>query len=137
MTLKDLPEKFYNDLVKADYIKELQEFVDDDNNNTLIAIDLVDIYNIAKNGSELVGTIAQVIDNADTDLDIKYIKDIEPTDCIFHIISDDDLTLATTNKLLAKLKQKHPNIKMIFGITNNKKYKNKIKIQAILTTHNE
>ena len=137
MTLKDLPEKFYNDLVKADYIKELQEFVDDDNNNTLIAIDLVDIYNIAKNGSELVGTIAQVIDNADTDLDIKYIKDIEPTDCIFHIISDDDLTLATINKLLAKLKQKHPNIQMIFGITNNKKYKNKIKIQAILTTHNE
>ena len=137
MTLKDLPEKFYNDLVKADYIKELQEFVDDDNNNTLIAIDLVDIYNIAKNGSELVGTIAQVIDNADTDLDIKYIKDIEPTDCIFHIISDDDLTLATTNKLLAKLKEKHPNIQMIFGITNNKKDKNKIKIQAILTTHNE
>lgn len=134
MTVNDLPEKFYNDLKKADFIKEIEEFIDDD---SLITIDLVDIYNVAKNGALLVGTIAKVIDNADSDFEINYISDIEPTDCIFHIISNDELTLASTNKLLDRIKQKHPNIQMIFGLTTNHKYGNKIKIQALLTAHNE
>ena len=106
-----LPVKFYNDLVKCDFIKDVEFML---YNPGLINIEIDDI--IAISNSDLVGTISQVLNTTDDEFDYKIISDKEPTDCIFNIVSkDNDLSLDDINKLILKIREKYNNINIIYG----------------------
>ena len=82
MDLKEVfNDKFYNDLVKCDFLKDIEELI---SSQGIINIDLDDFVKIS-NGSEIVGSISQVFDNLDDEFIINRISDKIPTDCVFSI----------------------------------------------------
>ena len=122
-------DKFYNDLVKCDFLKDIEELI---SGHGIINIDLEDFVKIS-NGSEIVGSISQVFDNLDDEFIISRINDKIPTDCVFNITGETNLKLTVVDKLLDKLRGLYPDISIIFGTNIIEEMGSQIKVQALLT----
>lgn len=130
MNLKEVfNDKFYNDLVKCDFLKDIEELI---SSQGIINIDLDDFVKIS-NGSEIVGSISQVFDNLDDEFIINRISDKIPTDCVFNITGGTDIRLTVVDKLLDKLRVLYPDISIIFGTNIIEEMGSQIKVQALLT----
>jgi len=122
-------DKFYNDLVKCDFLKDIEELI---SSQGIINIDLEDFVKIS-NGSEIVGSISQVFDNLDDEFIISRINDRIPTDCVFNITSGTDIKLTQVDVLLDKLRKLYPDISIVFGTNIIDEMGSQIKVQALLT----
>ena len=130
MDLKEVfNDKFYNDLVKCDFLKDIEELI---SSQGIINIDLEDFVKIS-NGSEIVGSISQVFDNLDDEFIISRINDRIPTDCVFNITSGTDIKLTQVDVLLDKLRKLYPDISIVFGTNIIDEMGSQIKVQALLT----
>ena len=130
MNLKEVfNDKFYNDLVKCDFLKDIEELI---SGQGIINIDLDDFVKIS-NGSEIVGSISQVFDNLDDEFIINRISGKIPTDCVFNITGETNLKLTVVDKLLDKLRGLYPDISIIFGTNIIEEMGSQMKVQALLT----
>jgi cell division GTPase FtsZ len=126
MNLKEeFNEKFFNDLVKCDFLKDVEEII---SSNGGINIDLNDFKSFSK--GEIIGSISQCLNNLDEEYIINKISDNLPTVCIFNISSSHPLRLDDEERLLQRLRGLYPNIEIIFGTNLNKDVN--IKVQALL-----
>jgi len=125
MNLKEkFSEKFYDGLVKCNFVNDLEEII---NTNGDINVDLDDFINIS-NG-EIVGAISQYLNDMKDELIIKKISDKKPTDCILYISKVSKLQ--DIEYFVIKLKKLYPDLNIITGA--NEGNNSKIRIQALLT----
>ena len=125
MNLKEkFSEKFYDGLVKCNFVNDLEEII---NTNGDINVDLDDFINIS-NG-EVVGAISQYLNDMKDELIIKKISDKKPTDCILYISKVSKLQ--DIEYFVIKLKTLYPDLNIITGA--NEGNNSKIKVQALLT----
>jgi len=126
MNLKEeFNEKFLNDLVRCDFLKDVEEII---SSNGGINIDLNDFKSFSD--GEIIGSISQSFNNLDEEYIINKISDNLPTVCIFNISSSHPLRLDEEDILLQRLRGLYPNIEIIFGTNPNKDVN--IKVQALL-----
>ena len=126
MNLKEeFNEKFLNDLVRCDFLKDVEEII---SSNGGINIDLNDFKSFSD--GEIIGSISQSFNNLDEEYIINKISDNLPTVCIFNISSSHPLRLDEEDILLQRLRGLYPNIEIIFGTNLNKDVN--IKVQALL-----
>jgi len=121
---KELNERFYNSLEKCNFLNDVNELV---NNEGLVNIDLSDFIKLSD--GEITGTISETIDNVNDKLNINTISDKIPNNCIINISYNTNLKLTDVDTIIHKIKNKYPDISIIFGasITSENKYK----IQAL------
>ena len=126
MNLKEeFNEKFLNDLVRCDFLKDVEEII---SSNGGINIDLNDFKSFSD--GEIIGSISQSFNNLDEEYIINKSSDNLPTVCIFNISSSHPLRLDEEDILLQRLRGLYPNIEIIFGTNPNKDVN--IKVQALL-----
>jgi len=126
MNLKEeFNEKFLNDLVRCDFLKDVEEII---SSNGGINIDLNDFKSFSD--GEIIGSISQSFNNLDEEYIINKISDNLPTVCIFNISSSHSLRMDEEEILLQRLRGLYPNIEIIFGTNLNKDVN--IKVQALL-----
>ncbi len=134
MNLKEVfDEKFYNDLIKCDFVKDIEEML---SLPQMINIDISDFKDIS-NG-EVVGSISQYINDVNKEeLVVKTINDKQPNNCIVNIGGRIDLSLNEANSLVDKIRNKYKGLNIIFGCYVNDELEAKYKIQALLTYSNK
>lgn len=126
MNLKEeFNEKFFNDLVRCDFLKDVEEII---SSNGGIKIDLNDFKSFSD--GEIIGSISQSFNNLDEEYIINKISDDLPTVCIFNLSSNHSLRLDEEEILLQRLRGLYPNIEIIFGTNLNKDVN--IKVHALL-----
>jgi len=125
---KELNEKFYNDIIKCDFLNDLKEMIDEEE---LINIDLEDIKMISN--SLLIGVISKESNDYDEEFEIKKINEDIPTDCIINLITDKEITLSNVDNIIKKIKNIYPNIGIIYGVKIKENLNYKYKIEAIFT----
>lgn len=129
LELKDrFSEKFYNDLVKCDFVKDIEQII---TSPGIINIDIDDFKTISD--GEIVGCISQYFDNLEEEYVINKISDKTPTDCVINISGGDMLNLKDVDFLIDKLRKIYPNIGIIFGSNKNDESIPRLKVQALLT----
>ncbi len=135
MNLKEIfNDKFYDDLVKCNFLKDIEEILTIPG---MISIDLDDFVKIS-DGSEIVGSISQYFETLDEDYIISRISNKVPTDSIIYFSSDNNLNLKDVDKLIDKLRKQFSNdVSIVFGATIDPRIKNKIRVQALLTYSNK
>ena len=129
LELKDrFSEKFYNDLVKCGFIKDIEQIT---RTPGLINIDIDDFKTLSD--GEVVGCISQYFDNLEDDYVINKISDKVPTDCVFNVSGGDMLNLSDLDLLIDKLRKVYPDLNIIFGSNKNDESIPRLKVQALLT----
>ena len=123
-----LPKKFFKDLIKCNFIDDIDQIV---NLPGIINIDIDDFKAISD--SEIVGCISQYFDNLDDDFIINRISNKEPTDCVINVSGGDMLNLKDLEFLLDKLRTVYPELNIIFGSNKNDESIPRLKVQALLT----
>ena len=118
----------YDDLVKCDFIKDIDEILSEDG---LINIDLYDIKAVC-NG-EIIGTISTVIADPKEELKITRISDKEPNSCLLNVTSSMNMSIFDVDTIIKSLKKINPDLSIIYGTTINEAYDGKYKVQALLS----
>ncbi len=128
--------------VNKQLIEGLESLIDLIYNPGLINIDFADVKAILKGkGSEAFLNTAEASgkDRAET-----IVKDIlhnhlyqqnnfVPEKVLFNIVGSDNLSMFEVDRISKAIAEKNPKAKIIFGISKNNKYKNKIKATLLMT----
>lgn len=124
-----LPEKFYNDIVKCNFLEDIREMV---LFPAMINLDIDDLKQLSK--GEVVGTISQVFTDLDVDYNINLISDKVPAACLVNMTSGTNMSLKSVNILIDKLRDKYKDLSIIFGTRINNEYGESIKVQVLLVS---
>lgn len=121
-----LNEKFYNDLIKCNFLDDVGELV---NSEGLVGLDIDDF--IYYSNHNIVGSISMEFNDVDTSYNINRINDLKITDCIVNITTNDDMELGTIMDIINKLRSFNPKLNLLYGQIINESMKSKFKVQAL------
>lgn len=124
---KILNEKFYNDLVKCNFIDDLNKMI---LNNGIVNITIDDIINVSN--YEIVGSISQTIEDMNEDLIVKYISDEKPNICILYLFVADRLKLSIVDRIMTRIKKLFADIEILIGVGENINSADSVEISALL-----
>ena len=122
-----LPEKFYNDLVKCDFVKILDQMV---KTESPAHIDVEDVLQLS--AGEVVGTISQNMITPEEDYHIHLISDQIPNECLFYMVADKNVSVETVKQLLNKLRKYYRDIEITYGISYHSEETGVVEIDALL-----
>ncbi len=129
MNLKEVfNDKFYKDLIKCNFLKDVEEIID---NPGMINLDLDDF--IKASNDEIVGCISQYFETTDENYIVNLISNKKPNSCIFYITSGTKLLGSDVSKLVSKLKDLYPDMAFNFGVGFLDESFTKIRVQVLLT----
>ena len=131
---KKFGEGFYNDLIKCDFLKDIEEMI---NYQGLINIDIDDFEFVSK-GAIIIGAVSNSFD--DINEEFKYIKinhKFKATDCILNVVGRKDVELSDIENIIKKLRSIENDINLIYGFTLDENLKTKFKVQALFTYHKD
>ena len=133
--LKDVfDKKTYEDLVKCDFLKDIDELL---NKDGLLNIDLVDLKHVTDNAI-IIGAISENIDDPKETLVYKNINfNHKPNNCLINIACGLDISLSEVEEILAKIRKINKDILILYGTTVEKNLEKRIKVQALFTYKKE
>lgn len=128
--LKDLIGPKYEDLVKCDFIKDLEDILSAD---SFINIDVEDIKNICE--GEIVGSVSILTSDLSDEFVMNRISDKCASDCLLDITSNKDLTLQEIELIVSKIKKLgNAKTNVIIGTGIDKNMNSTYKIQALFSS---
>ncbi len=125
---KELNEKFYNDLIKCDFLKDIEEMV---NKDGYINIDLEDIKTISK--GEIVGAISQMCITANDEFKCNIISDKKPTSALVYITADKNLMLGDVETILTRIRNEFGDVGIFYLTDVDNNIKELCKLQVLFT----
>ena len=125
---KEFGEDFYNDLIKCDFLKDLDEIL---NTTGIINIDLNDVKNVAR--GDIVGAISMSINDSSEKLVFNRINDKNISSAIINIVTKEDAGIIDISNILEQIRDICKDVNMIYGTYIDSNLNKAFKIQALFT----